>query len=112
VRALELEHHCTVGKPSKEQKENFERIGRLTLQRLAPGIARNINLHRPKSPQLLADSVKASLELTDDWLLVLTIGYADRFLKESVKYDDILLKHKDDFTQYFFTWMSRLMEEL
>lgn len=101
-----------MGTPSKEQKENFERIGRLTLQRLAPGVARNINLHRPKSPQLLADSVKASLELTDDWLIVLTLSYADRFVKESVKYDDILVKHKDDFPLYFFTWMGRLMGTL
>lgn len=97
--------------PTKEQKEHFERIGRHTLQRLAAGVARNINLHR-KTPYLLADSVKVSLELTDDWKVVLTVSYANKFLKESEEYATLLLKSKDDLTLFYFTWMGRLMEGL
>lgn len=72
-------------KPTDEMKKQTAEMGAV-LQKIAPEVARDVNLHRPYRPQLLADSVKVKLELSDDWKFTMTVTYGGEDLTWSEHY--------------------------
>jgi len=96
--------------PTEEQKAVFSKLSK-SLQHLAVIAARQQNMTRPRR-HILADSVKVSLQLEDNWKAHLQVTYGGDVYESSIDYALLTLYNPDDLLTVFAKDLDRLIAKI